>query len=384
MRRPSKRVLILVLAVIAVIPVLVASLAPQWLEPPDKAAALAGFNRAYAGTVVVPAFDRLASASAALATTAAEVCAGPDAAGPDAAGPDAAGLDRLATAFAATADAWAGAQQFRLGPLSDQQHADRFAYWPERRNIVDRQLAGLLAGSDAAELSPAAFARQSVAVQGLTALERLLFDDAARQALLAGDAAAARRCAVATAIARNLSAIAGTCRDAWHEAERDPARAAAPFSASAGEAAAQSLGNLMTILEVAADQKIAAPLGPSADQARPKAAEQWRSGRSLRDLRLNLETARRSFAGDAGFATLLAAADPGTGARVAAAFDAVDKALAGVPEPLDRAVADPAGRRALEEARAALKQVEDLLRREAAPAMGITLGFNELDGDGGS
>src|SRR6185437_5350138 len=164
----------------------------------------------------------------------------------------------------------------------------RFAYWPERRNIVDRQLAGLLAGSDPATLAPDSFARESVAVQGLTALERLLLGDEARQALLAGDAGAVRRCAVATAIARNLAAIARTSLDGWRTVEGDPDKAGAPFSASPSEAAAQFLGNLLTALEVAADQKIAAPLGPSADQARPKAAEQWRSGRSLRDLRLNL------------------------------------------------------------------------------------------------
>jgi predicted lipoprotein len=373
MRRPTKRVLILALAVLAVVPVAIASLVPQWLEPAGKAATLAGFNRAYAQAMVIPAFEGLASASAALAATAEAACARPDAAG----------LDRLAAGFGTTADAWAAAQQFRLGPLADQQRADRFAYWPERRNIGDRQLAALLAGGNAATLAPAAFASQSVAVQGLPALERLLFGEEARQALLAGGAGAARRCAVATAIARNLAAIAANCLDAWRAVAQDPARAAAPFAASAGEAAAQLLGDLVTLLDLAADQKIAAPLGPSVDQARPKSAEQWRSGRSLRDLRLNLQAARRSFAGAGGFATLLAAADPAIAVRIEAAFDAAAKALGAVPEPLDRAVADPAGRRALEEARLALKQVEALLRREAAPAMSVTLGFNELDGDSG-
>lgn len=373
MRRPSKRVLLVLLAIVGVIPVAIASLWPQWFEPPDKAAQLAAFNRAYAAKVVTPAFEHLATASDALAATAAESCAKPDPAR----------LERLAAAFDGTADAWAAAQQFRLGPLADEQRAERFAYWPERRNIVDRQLAALLAADDAGALAPEPFARQSVAVQGLTALERLLFGEAARQALLAGDAAAARRCAVVVAIARNLASVAHTCLEAWQAVDADAAEGGAPFSSTASEATTQFLTNLITLLEIDADQKIAAPLGTSAEAARPKAAEQWRAGRSLRDLRLNLETARRSFAGEAGFATLLADSDPAIRIRVDAAFDQVGKALAAVPEPLDQAAGDAAGRQALEAARVAVKQLEDLLRRQVAPAIGVTLGFNELDGDSG-
>ena len=73
-------------------------------------------------------------------------------------------------------DAWARAQLIKTGPLSLFLRYERFAYWPEARNVTQRMLDALIASNDPKELAPETLVRDSVAAQGLTALERLLYD----------------------------------------------------------------------------------------------------------------------------------------------------------------------------------------------------------------
>jgi predicted lipoprotein len=337
-----------------------------------EAADYSSFNKAYAETIVAPAFATLAIQADALAETAAASCAAPDAAG----------FDKIIVGFDAVSDTWMSAQPFRLGPLSQGQRAERFAYWPEKRNIVQKQLAELLAANDPTRLTPENFGRTSVAVQGLTALERLLFEDGAHEALLGGDKQKIR-CAVVMAIAGNLAAVAHEAADGWAAALADPRQAATPFAASPTEATTQFYSNLLTELQIVGDQKIAAPLALSIAEAKPKLAEQWRAGRSLRNITLNLETIKRAMFGDGGFATLLA--DPkfdDLKTRLATSFDQAIAAAKDIREPLDKAVVDADARKKVELLFVRINQLRDITRQEVPTAIGITLGFNELDGDG--
>ena len=337
-----------------------------------EAADYASFNKAYAETVVVPAFVTLAGKADEFSKTAASNCVALDAAG----------MDAIVAGFNALADAWMTAQQFRLGPLSQSQRAERFAYWPEKRNIVQKQLLELLATDDPTKLTPENFAQASVAVQGLTALERLLFEDGARDALFGGDQQEIR-CAVVTTIAANLAAVAHEAADGWAEALANPQQAAAPFAANPAEATTQFYNNLLTELQIVGDQKIAAPLAPSIAEAKPKLAEQWRSGRSMRNITLNLETAKRAMFGEGAFETLLTSAQfDDLKARLAKAFDQAIAAAKDVPEPLDKAVADADARKKVEFLFVRVNQLRDVTRQEVPAAIGVTLGFNELDGDG--
>ena len=150
--------------------------------------------------------------------------------------------------------------------------------------------------------------------------------------------------------------------------------------------AARGLGfytNLLTELQIIGDQKIAAPLAASPAEAKPKLAEQWRSGRSLRNITFNLEAIRRAMFGAGAFETLLADAQfADLKARLSAAFDQAIAAAKDVPEPLDRTIADPMARKKVELLFVRLNQLRDIAKQEVPTALGITLGFNELDGDG--
>jgi predicted lipoprotein len=350
------------------------ALLASWLgviAAPAQAADFAAFNANYAREVVTPAFKTLAGETRKLAQAADDF----------AAQPSQDGFAALRVAYDSVSDAWMQAQFFRLGPLGAQQRTDRFEYWPEKRPIIDKQLNALLATTKPDALSAEKFAQASVAVQGLPALERLLYGDTARQVLSAGPEQKAR-IAVIKAIAHNLDALAQEIAAAWERVVDDPKVAAMPFTQDPNEAAAQLYAGLMTGLQVVSDQKIAGPRGQTIEKAKPKAAEQWRSGRSLKNVKLNLQGLRGAVLSPSGFAVLLTPDQASLKAEIAAAFDAALAAADAAPEPLDTAVADAEGRKKVGALLIAVNHVRDIMKQKVPAALGISLGFNELDGDG--
>ena len=350
------------------------ALLASWLglfAAPAAARDFAAFNADYGANVVAPAFKALAGETGRLV----------QAADAFAAAPSRDGFANLRVSFELVSDAWMAAEFYHLGPLGSEQRADRFEYWPEKRPIIDKQLNALIANPSDDALEPRRFAQASVAVQGLPALERMLYGDAARQILSAGPEQKAR-IAVIRAIAHNLDALAKELANAWDQALGDPRTAAAPFAPDPNEAAAQLYADLVSGIQIARAQKLAGPRGQALETAKPKAAEQWRSGRSLRDIKLNLGALNAAVLGPHGFATLLGSDQAPLKQELAQAFDAAMAATDAVPEPMDQQVADPEGRRTLGALLAAVTQVSYLLQQKMAPALGISIGFNELDGDG--
>ena len=350
------------------------ALLASWLgvmAVPAQAADFANFNASYARDVVAPAFKALAGETQKLAQAADDF----------AAQPSQDGFAALRIAYESVSDTWMQAQFFRLGPLGAQQRSDRFEYWPEKRPIIDKQLTALLANAKPESLEAAKFAQASVAVQGLPALERLLYGDTARQVLSAGPEQKAR-IAVIRAIAHNLDTLARELAADWEKVLSDPKTATSPFTQDPNEAAAQLYAGLMTGLQIVSDQKIAGPRGQTIDKAKPKSAEQWRAGRSLKNIKLNLQALREAATGKSGFTALLPADQAALKTEITAAFDAALAAADAAPEPLDAAVTDAEGRKKVGALLIAVNHVRDIMKQKVPSAIGISLGFNELDGDG--
>ncbi|MBP2230875.1 putative lipoprotein [Azospirillum agricola] len=304
-----------------------------------------------------------------------------------AAAPDAAGLEEARAAHRAVTDAWAGIQHLRPGPLTTDLRSDRIAFWPERPGVVQRQIAQILRDRNAKLLEPGALARQSAAVQGLTVLERLLFDEGVTADSFAGDDAKRFRGALAAAAARNLAAMAAEARDGWKALEAPLAAGQATILGPTPTEAVNTLfSSAVTAMQVVVDQKLMAPLGTSAVEAKPAVVEALRSGRSSRNIVINLEAMRALMLGEKGgpgFAALLPANDDGATAKQALdeSFAAAIGAAAAIPAPLNLAVADPAMRKTVDGALRLIKAARVEMLGTLAPLLDITLGFNELDGD---
>ncbi|WP_247891903.1 imelysin family protein [Azospirillum argentinense] len=342
-------------------------------EPAGDAAVLGGLVRTHA----LPRFDALASAAGIYAERLAQF----------AAAPTADGLESCRAAHRAVYDAWAGVQHLRAGPLSMELRADRIAFWPERAGVVQRQILAMLKARDPKLLEPGGLARQSAAVQGLTALERLLFDEGVTAASFQGDEAGRFRGALAAAVAQNVLAITREVRDGWKALEAPlTAGEQTALGPDAGSAVNVLFTGALTALQVVADQKLLAPLGPNAGEAKPAVAEALRSGQSARNVRINLEALRALLLGEGGgpgLTALLPAGDAGAQARRALeeGFTAAIRAAEAIPAPINIAVADPAKRKTVEATLQRAKDLRNLLTGTVAPLLDISIGFNELDGD---
>ncbi|MGA0532014.1 imelysin family protein [Hansschlegelia sp. KR7-227] len=312
---------------------------------------------------LLPRYDAFAGATAEQRAAWAEACRDGDFA------PD---IETLRERFRTASDAWSAVEHVTTGPISLSLRPDRVFFAPDRRNAVAKAIAELETRAQTGEISAETMRRTSVAAQGFPALERLLYDSDG------GDAGA--RCRVGVAIADNLAGIAGDVAKEWRaddgplarlkRGEGDPVHFADPT-----QAVARLLTDLAGGVQRVNDVKLLAVMGSSAETARPKAAEGWRSGRSARSIKVlvaSLAAEARAFT---------EAAPKGVAASDGKAFAAASAAVAQLPDDIGAAAADPARRKTLEAAIAALRAAQNDVAKTLAPALGATIGFNALDGD---
>lgn len=271
-------------------------------------------------------------------------------------------VDGLKATFEAAYDAWAQAEFFKAGPLAQQTRAERIDYWPDPRNFIDKGMKAVLSAPTAADITAEKIAGESVAVQGLPALERLLYAGEGEETKTIGE----KECAAGRAIARNLATTAAALDKDWNDPETGEAKrlmSAGQDDSKARESAVAVLTDLATGIRVVEDKKLPPLFGAKGNPPNPRAAKAWRSGRSERDISQNLEALIEAYKALGSFAP-------------ESAHSVVEK---------------------LEDARAALADKQDANRTIAVVAavnnakyyaldvvpaeIGIALGFNSLDGD---
>ncbi|MDA0218228.1 MAG: imelysin family protein [Proteobacteria bacterium] len=283
-------------------------------------------------------------------------------------------------AFGTSMDSWMAVQHLRLGPSQLDAREFRIEYWPDKRNRVDRQLAEALAQERSELLESEGITGTSVALQGFPVLERLLFVDPVAPGTYGAALAAS---------GANLAAITGELARAWQPGSAFLDDLLKPGSSETAYAdAAQVTGHFMTALatqlEFVAQRKLLGPLGAAPEEARPRLAESWRSRRSPRNAWINA-AALADFFG-AGSHSRFAAALQEAGAAETAQeaggrMIAAGETLALQPGDLFDHVDDPEVRLAVSDAAAWLDDARRLMVCDGAPALGLNLGFNSLDGD---
>jgi uncharacterized protein len=316
---------------------------------------------------IVPGFETLSKSAARLPDAIAKICAkGDDAARTEA-----------ATAFRETVAAWAGVAYLRFGPLADGGRRERMSFWPDPRGIMNRQLRQLIASADPTVIDAGALANQSAAVQGLPALEVLLTD--AENPLGPGEASAFR-CKLAGAMSANVSSLAHELSDDWTKSGGWKDKMLRPGSDNAvykepQEAASEMVKALLVGIQLVADSEVkprldqktaAAFTGPFAKSSLSR--DYFQSGVASLG-RLYDAIALESYLADdkawvknwAGGAWRTLKASDGAGGGV-------DAAASGEKPPV-RKVFDM------------LSGLRKLAAAEMTVAAGLTVGFNELDGD---
>ncbi|MEM8664999.1 MAG: imelysin family protein, partial [Pseudomonadota bacterium] len=320
-------------------------------------------------TVMVPAYERFAKEAGAQAARVGALCEAPS--------PQT--LAEAREGFAPLLSAFAGIEPYRFGPAREENRYERLFFWPDRRGRGLRQVQGVLASEDATAIDPATLTGKSVAVQGLPALEFVLFgtgsDDLA--------AAASYRCAYANAMAQAIATVAEEMVAGWTGGFAQTMTAtgeANPAYRSDAEALQDILQAAATQLELAGTQKLAAVIGAEPSAARPKRAPFWRSDLSLAMVSANVAAVRALLEG--GVADLL---EDDTLVRSALfELSQVDRAIGSLvadERSFEALTSDPDAHRRLAFAVIPMAAAERIIVERIQGALGLAAGFNALDGD---
>lgn len=305
---------------------------------------------------VLPGFSELATSSLDLARAAKVDCS--------------ATSGGLKAAYADAFDAWIGVSHLRFGPTETENRGFALAFWPDSRSSTPKILTALIGDMDPVVADREAFQSVSIAGRGFYALEYLLYDD--RISAL-GDAN--YRCALIQAIAVDIAetslAMDRDWKDHYAAMMRTP-REDGVYRTKA-EVLQEFYKALDTGLQINADLRLGRPLG-TFDKPRPKRAEAHRSARSLRHVQVSLNGLRE-------LAGLLAVGDEDLSQSLSAGFESALNKVAGLDDPDFSGVVTPSGRFRIEALQQAVQDIRTEVTQSLGPALGVSAGFNSLDGD---
>lgn len=305
---------------------------------------------------ILPRMEALSVASQDLASVAADDCAPTS-------------VD-LRAAYGKAFDAWITVSHLRFGPTETDNRAFAMAYWPDSKGFTPKALSGLLRSSDPAIQTAEGFANVSIAARGFYAMEFLLYDPG-----LSVAGSPDYHCQLVQRVAQDIARTAEIIHLDWQDTYATLLRTPGPDGRyrTEQEAKQELYKSLLTGLQLTADMRLGRPLG-SFDRPRPKRAEARRSGRSLRHVELALTSMRD-------LAATLAEDHPEIAARILQDFDQAIERTRSLDDPVFAGVASPTGRFKVESLQQLVIEIKSRVETELAPTLGVSAGFNSLDGD---
>ncbi|MET0403375.1 MAG: imelysin family protein [Cystobacter sp.] len=300
--------------------------------------------------------------------------------------PTEATLTSAQSAWRAVREPWGIQESLHIGP-SEELHTGAAVDQVPSTSGID----SLLAGS-------APLTAQSVEVlganrKGMMAMEYVLFDSKEGNAavlarLTAEGTPGARRRAYLQALGAVLHANAVAVHEAWepgqgnYVSQLSGAGTSGSRYATQKEAVDEIVNRLISSVEVA-ELKLSKPLGfETGGTVRPDEEEARRSDNSLADLThalVGMERLWMGTDGQGGLSRVVAATHKTLDATVRGDIQAVRSALESIPPPLRTALLQ--NRESVEAARAALSNLRATLASEVVANLGVTLKFNDNDGD---
>ena len=176
-------------------------------------------------------------------------------------------------------------------------------------------------------------------------------------------------------MATTAAGLVAGWRDPWSGILTSAGAPANPVYLAPDESTRALYSALTDALQADIDLRLGRPMG-TFEHPQPRRAEAWRSGRPLANVERSLRSLRAYTT--AVFAPALPVADA---AAVDANFDAALAAVGRVGEPIDVAVATTQGRIRVEALQTAVGHVQTEIAEHIGPVIGVTSGFNAMDGD---
>ncbi|MCG6541582.1 imelysin [Pseudomonas sp. KSR10] len=326
-------------------------------------------SKTLAADVLLPSYTQWAETNRRMAASSIAFCAGNEE------------LESAREAFLKAQFAWAGLQPMLIGPMGEGNRAWQVQFWPDKKNLVGRQITALLKNKP--ELTQADLENGSVVLQGLSAYEYVLYDKAVD---LNDSQTKTRYCRLLEAIGEHQQQLAADTLQEW-EGENGMAAQLSEFPNERYSESQEAIADLLRVQVTALDglkKKLGAPLGrQSKGFPQPFQAEAWRSDATLGSIDAALAGAQRLWQGgdDNGLKHLVPAEQADLIKRIDVAYATTRKQLADIMLPFSELVADDAGRERLNELYQDIDTLHRLHQNELARALGVQIGFNAHDGD---
>jgi uncharacterized protein len=273
----------------------------------------------------------------------------------------------------------------RFGPLLENDRLSRLSFLPDPRGITQRQIRKIYASRDESVLSMASLRGKSVALQGLTALQLIAFDK--HGAIVLGEAGDNREftCSYALAIAQNVADISKNLAADWADPNgfSSVLLSAGPQNASyqsSKEALETVFNGLVTGVIIAKDQDLLPALGSSEEKARPRRFPYSRSINAIPYLSGEIVGIRDAF-----FSLELKSLTPEEHVWLLDTlnfeFGNAQTYLEKLDPPLRKTFGQGGSYGRVKALTITLDSIRELLSQEVAGALGLSGGFNALDGD---
>jgi predicted lipoprotein len=290
-------------------------------------------------------------------------------------------LTTAQASFISLVNAWSEAEIIRFGPITSDNRLEKVLFWPDRKSIGLKQIQAALAERDATAADPAQLTKKSVAMQGLGALEFVLFGTGFDELKGPGDP---YRCAYGLAVASNLDTIATEVLDGW----RMPDGMAVQWSNPGPDNPAyrtddEAMTELFNVfvhgLEMTRDVRLKGFLGATPAEDKPKQAIYWRSGATVISVSANMHGMRKLFEAS-GLADKLPADSSWIADSIAFEFNTINTMFDKAAGPIVEVLKDRR-RDSLPAALLITSHLSDLFGVNLAGALGLSAGFSSLDGD---
>ncbi|MTH96907.1 imelysin family protein [Roseibium sp. RKSG952] len=347
------------------------------------AEASSGRNAGYTAVVANMLEGYIRPAAAEFAAVAGQL---PPAAKAVCANPSETARQQFADRYANVIRAFGGVSFLRFGPLAEEDRLSRLAFMPDPRAIAERQIRKIYAKQDPTVTGAASLANKSVAVQGLTALELIAFDRDGTVRLGKQDADGDFSCAYAAAISENVAQIALETEQGWSDVQGYSKELLTPDAALGGhihtpkEALETLFNGLVTGIVVVKDQDILPALGAGMEKSKPNRVPFSRSKNGIAYLKAEVGGLRAAVTA----ADLAEALPEGDAYLVRSAdfeFQNVLRLLDEVPVPVRKSLEEPASYDKLKATLFGLNGARNALAGQISGALGLSGGFNALDGD---
>lgn len=272
-------------------------------------------------------------------------------------------LDALQTSWLA----WAPLDAYQFGPIEQQAAALTVNFFPDKKNFTGRALFQHLKRPEIEQGDPAIVAASSAALQGLPAVERLLFEDLPTCPALVG-------------VTGNLAQIAQNLYDGWFTPDgwADLVRTAGPDNAvylSSAEFSQQALTAINFSILRLKDHRLGRPLG-TYERAFPKRSEAWRAGLTNQIMLAQLDGTIALI--EHGFADAISELSRDEAIKI---IEDIQTRITSIGAPLPNAVEDPMMRVRIEGVMTKLDQLKIHMEQKFGQELGVATGFSAGDGD---